>query len=419
MINGEATYDDIRSWIQYKQQRLDKKQRQQICKDAFAEYNIPMDITADILVGRRDVKEFPPKILFGIINTISPSKIQEYFTSEEIRTLSNIELEIKEAKLPYVFEDIVQITDDQWVGRIDVKTLMDLRDRQMINYKENSQRVMQHLISGGIETLRIFVNKTAVKLIANLMKSGRYIPDDITLNIPDGDPDGESEFKYDVKRHRLTVTKLPNSKFDILDGYHRYLGMSQVYNEDNNFNYPMEIRVTNFQLSKAQQFVFQKDQKTKMKKVESDSYDQYSVANRIVSLINGDPACYLHGQIGRAGEIISSVDMAIILKKLIIPDNIKPENEGKYIITEKQNLVKQFNSLIDQRPQLMSTKWETIMLYSALAIFANENIPEESYGDIYDEMMDKLKEMKVFTASKKSINKNLLTTSNNIMERWG
>ena len=419
MINGEATYDDIRSWIQYKQQRLDKKQRQQICKDAFAEYNIPMDITADILVGRRDVKEFPPKILFGIINTISQSKIQEYFTPEEIRILSGVELEIKEAKLPYIFENVVQITDDQWVGSIDVKALMDLRDRQMINYKENSQRVMQHLISGGIETLRIFVNKTAVKLIANLMKSGRYIPDDITLNIPDGDPDGESEFKYDEKRHRLMVTKLPNSKFDILDGYHRYLGMSQVYNEDNNFNYPMEIRITNFQLSKAQQFVFQKDQKTKMKKVESDSYDQYSVANRIVSLINGDSACYLHGQIGRAGEIISSVDMAILLKKLIIPDNIKPENEGKYIITEKQNLVKQFNSLIDQRPQLISINWETIMLYSALAIFANENIPAGSYGNIYDEMIDKLKGIKVFTASKKSINKNLLTTSNNIMERWG
>ena len=67
------------------------------------------------------------------------------------------------------------------------------------------------MISGGIETLRIFVNKTAVKLIANLMKSGRYIPDDITLNIPDGDPDGESEFKYDEKRHR----------------YHAYLAFSK------------------------------------------------------------------------------------------------------------------------------------------------------------------------------------------------
>lgn len=418
MINGEATYDDIRSWIQYKQQRLDKKQRQQICKDAFAEYNIPMDITADILVGRRDVKEFPPKILFGIINTISPSKIQEYFTPEEIRTLSNIELEIKEAKLPYVFEDVIQITDDQWVGRIDVKALMDLRDRQMINYKENSQRVMQHLISGGIETLRIFVNKTAVKLIANLMKSGRYIPDDITLNIPDGDPDGESEFKYDEKRHRLTVTKLPNSKFDILDGYHRYLGMSQVYNEDNNFNYPMEIRVTNFQLSKAQQFVFQKDQKTKMKKVEADSYDQYSVVNRIVSLINGDPLCYLQGRIGRGAENISSVDMAILLKRMIIPDNIKPENEGKYIISVKQDLVQKFNALVEQKPELVDAKWSDAMLFSALYIFAND-IPVKEYGQVFDELLAELADVKVFTTSKRAVNKKALSTADNIIERWG
>lgn len=418
MINGNATYDEIQSWIQYKQKRLTKKERQQICRDAFTEYGIPMDITADILVGRRNVTEFPPKILFGIISIISPAKIQDYFTAEEIQALGNSAIEIKEATLPYTFKDVVQIADDQWVGRIDVKTLMDLRDRQMINYKENSQRVMRHLISGGVETLRIFVNKIAVKSIATLMKSGRYIPDDITLNMPFDDADGESKFRYDEKNHTLTVLKLPNNKFDILDGYHRYLGMSQVYNEDNVFDYPMEIRITNFPLSKAQQFVFQKDQKTKMKKVEADSYDQYSVANRIVSLINGDPMCYLQGKIGRGSEDISSVDMAVLLKRLIIPDDIKTENEGKYIITAKQDLVKKFNVLIEQKSQLADTKWTDAMLFSALFIFAHE-IPAKEYGKAFDELLAELSDVKVFTASKRAVNKKALSTADNIIERWG
>lgn len=418
MINGNATYDEIQSWIQYKQPRLNKKERQQICKDAFTQYGIPMDITADILVGRRNAKEFSPKILYGIISIISPAKIHDYFTAEEIQALSNTEIEIKEAQLPYVFKDIVQIADDQWVGRIDVKTLMDLRDRQMINYKENSQRVMRHLISGGVETLRIFVNKVAVKSIATLMKSGRYIPDDITINMPFDDADGESKFRYDEKSHTLTVTQLPNNKFDILDGYHRYLGMSQVYNEDNVFDYPMEIRITNFPLSKAQQFVFQKDQKTKMKKVEADSYDQYSVANRIVSLINGDPLCYLQGRIGRGAENISSVDMAILLKRLIIPDDIKAENEGKYIISVKQDLVKKFNVLIEQKSQLADTKWTDAMLFSALYIFAHD-IPVKEYGKAFDELLAELSDIKVFTTSKRAVNKKALSTADNIIERWG
>ena len=418
MINGEATYDEIQSWIQYKQKRLTKKERQQICRDAFTEYGIPMNITADILVGRRNVKEFPPKILFGIINVISPAKIEDYFTAEEIQALGNSAIEIKEATLPYTFKDVVQISDDQWVGRIDVKTLMDLRDRQMINYKENSQRVMRHLISGGVETLRIFVNKIAVKSIATLMKSGRYIPDDITLNMPFDDADGESKFRYDEKSHTLTVTQLPNNKFDILDGYHRYLGMSQVYNEDNTFDYPMEIRITNFPLSKAQQFVFQKDQKTKMKKVEADSYDQYSVANRIVSLINGDPLCYLQGRIGRGAENISSVDMAILLKRLIIPDNIKPENEGKYIISVKQDLVQKFNALIEQKPELVDAKWSDAMLFSALFIFAHDILAKE-YGQVFDELLAELADVKVFTTSKRAVNKKALSTADNIIERWG
>lgn len=418
MINGEATYEEIQSWIQYKQKRLTKKERQQICRDAFTEYGIPMDITADILVGRRDVKEFPPKILFGIISIISPAKIQDYFTAEEIQALGNSAIEIKEATLPYTFKDVVQITDDQWVGRIDVKTLMDLRDRQMINYKENSQRVMRHLISGGVETLRIFVNKIAVKSIATLMKSGRYIPDDITLNMPFDDADGETKFRYDEKSHSLTVTQLPNNKFDILDGYHRYLGMSQVYNEDGTFDYPMEIRITNFPLSKAQQFVFQKDQKTKMKKVEADSYDQYSVVNRIVSLINGDPLCYLQGRIGRGAENISSVDMAILLKRMIIPDNIKPENEGKYIISVKQDLVQKFNALVEQKPELVDAKWSDAMLFSALYIFAND-IPVKEYGQVFDELLAELADVKVFTTSKRAVNKKALSTADNIIERWG
>ena len=418
MINGEATYDEIQSWIQYKQKRLTKKERQQICRDAFTEYGIPMDITADILVGRRNVKEFPPKILFGIISIISPAKIQDYFNAEEIQALGNSAIEIKEATLPYTFKDVVQIADDQWVGRIDVKTLMDLRDRQMINYKENSQRVMRHLISGGVETLRIFVNKIAVKSIATLMKSGRYIPDDITLNMPFDDADGESKFRYDEKSHTLTVTQLPNNKFDILDGYHRYLGMSQVYNEDNTFDYPMEIRITNFPLSKAQQFVFQKDQKTKMKKAEADSYDQYSVANRIVSLINGDPLCYLQGRIGRGAENISSVDMAILLKRLIIPDSIKPENEGKYIISVKQDLVQKFNALVEQKPELVDAKWSDAMLFSVLYIFAHD-IPVKEYGKVFDELLAELSDVKVFTTSKRAVNKKALSTADNIIERWG
>lgn len=418
MINGEATYEEIQSWIQYKQKRLTKKERQQICRDAFTEYGIPMDITADILVGRRNAKEFPPKILFGIISTISPAKIQDYFTAEEIQALSGAEIEIKEATLPYTFKDVVQIADDQWVGRIDVKTLMDLRDRQMINYKENSQRVMRHLISGGVETLRIFVNKIAVKSIATLMKSGRYIPDDITLNMPFDDADGESKFRYDEKSHTLTVTQLPNNKFDILDGYHRYLGMSQVYNEDNAFDYPMEIRITNFPLSKAQQFVFQKDQKTKMKKVEADSYDQYSVANRIVSLINGDPLCYLQGRIGRGAENISSVDMAILLKRMIIPDDIKAENEGKYIIGVKQDLVQKFNALVEQKPELVDAKWSDAMLFSVLYIFAYD-IPAKEYGKVFDELLAELADVKVFTTSKRAVNKKALSTADNIIERWG
>ena len=104
-----------------------------------------------------------------------------------------------------------------------------------------------------------------------------YIPDDITLNMPE---EG-SKFRYE--NGKLTISELPGGKFDITDGYHRYLAMCAIYNIDKSFDYPMELRITNFDLATCQQMIFQKDQKTQMKKEDSATFNQYDVGNQIVN----------------------------------------------------------------------------------------------------------------------------------------
>lgn len=416
MLYGEKSLEDAREYLNKKRIKFGKDERKQICKKCFDKYNIPLDATADMLMGKRDPKEYSPLELFAFMSVMNPYQLESYYTPEEIKIFSESKLETVRAELPYEFTDVVQVTDNQWIGHIDVKELMRLRDSQMINYRENSQRILRRVISGGVETLKIFVNRMAVNAIAEAMKKGSYIPDDITLNMLMG----ESGFYYDKKTHTLTVTELPDGKFDILDGYHRYLAMSQVYNFNSDFNYPMEVRIVNFPIETAQQFIYQKDQKTKMKKIDSQSFNQFSAANRIVSLLNNDSNCLLQGMIGRNGEPINSPVLARLITNFIIPKGLKGAEENRYIITAKSDLLAKINKLVENNPDLLNKPWDDQMLYAMIYAASRVSISLNDYPTVVNWLYNAAIKLdkKLFIRSRNTISKRVTNEFDSVMERW-
>jgi hypothetical protein len=147
----------------------------------------------DYISLRKNPIDAPQEILYCIIETIASiskdKKILDYFTEDEIKTYKNYKYKKETIKFPLKY-NVVQVTDTQWIGRITVKELMQLSD--LIIYNENTQRSLKKNTSNGVETYSIFLNRNALRKITESYQSETYIPNTITLNIPE-----EADFKYE------------------------------------------------------------------------------------------------------------------------------------------------------------------------------------------------------------------------------
>ena len=245
-----------------------------------------------MITFKRDIQEFTPFEIFCVVWFLDRKSLGKYFTPDEIENLSHEKIEISKAEFPIVFSNMVRVADDQWIGTITVKQLMEMKRSQMLNYDENEQRALRRVKRGEIEIFKPYVSNKNVSEIKESMMAGTYIPDPITLNMPEG-----SEFSF--SDGKLTASSLPKGMFNLDDGYHRYLAISQIYDFDKDFDYTMELRVVNFSNAKANSFIFQQDQKTPMRKIVSATYDTTSIPNKVISRLNEDSTSNIQGMVHR------------------------------------------------------------------------------------------------------------------------
>ena len=217
---------------------------------------------------------------------------------------------------------------------------MEMKRNRLINYEEGEQRALRRTKSGNLEIWKPFVSERNVREIKELMESGNYIPDPITLNMPDG-----SEYSFDD--YTLTVYYLPKGMFNLDDGYHRYLAMSRIYDFNPDFDFTMELRIVNFSNSKANAFIFQQDQKTQMRKVVSDSYDTNAIRNKIIARLNTDSESVLQGLLGRNGAIINAGVFGSLIE-YFYDLKVKKDSSMKTVMEVKNDLENKFKILVDQ-----------------------------------------------------------------------
>lgn len=244
--------------------------------EANKKFGFPPRVITDFISNRGEVSSFDYFTWFVLASVIKEEIIPDFFTDIEIEQYKNERYREVAPVFPLVIE-AVQIRDDQWVGKITVKDLMKLRDNHLIHYNENTQRTLRRIVRGNTETYKIYVNNGAIKNIKESFLTGTYIPNMLTLNIPE-----TSDFSY--KNGKLTITEM--EYFDILDGYHRYRAISDIYNQDKDFDYDMELRIVCFPEEKARQFIWQEDQKTKMRKIDSDQLNSNNAGNQVATSLN-------------------------------------------------------------------------------------------------------------------------------------
>lgn len=324
-------------------------------------YNIPISLSADICAARTDISGESDFIAFAMLNGLAENEVKKYFTDAEIKTLKKQKLADDKFELPLIFEDMTQIAPDQWIGKITAKELMRLKDAQIIKYNENTQRTMKRVVHGENRYYKIMLNNKSVNEIKESFENGSYISDDITLNMPES-----TEFEY--SKGKIIITEL--DKLDILDGYHRYIAISRIMMEDKNFDYPMELRLVSFPEEKAKQLIYQKDQKTKMRQVDSNSMNQYNPANIVVEQLNSDPSSNVQGMIGRNGGQINYTEFAAMIDYYWFREAKKPTR--KNILMVKKEIQEKFNALISSNLEYADHNFTTKELHIITYCFKNE-----------------------------------------------
>lgn len=279
-------------------------------------YDFSLSRAADFLSNRASFSEATDYELFVMLDGFnnakgSPNRLGSYFTEAEIETYSNTKYKQKrKAKFPLKFK-MIQIAPDQWIGATTAKQLMKLRDAQITSYNANIQRTLQRVIRGEKEQWVIKINRSAVNSIRESMDEERFIPNTITLNIPDN---LNSDFRYDQDTMTLIINNADH--LDIIDGYHRFVAITNETDIRKGFDYPMELRITNFSEDKGQRFIYQEDQKTKMSKKDSGTYNVDDPAVSVARKLNDDSGFDLHGEIKRNKGLINLGEFCDIIRKL-------------------------------------------------------------------------------------------------------
>ena len=384
-----------RETLEYEiEKRLPDVEPKDLCRKLFAQNKIPVNISSNIISQQSKFTEYSEFILYCFAKQVTPQLINEYYTSKEIEFFNNYKYEMFKIKFPIEF-DVKQVTDDQWIGRYSAKELMQLRSAGLINYNINTQRALTHIVKGEKDYYRITINKHNLKEIKNSIQERKFIPNTITLNINEDDPNAS----YIYKNDKLIVNSI--SSFDIIDGFHRYLAFGQIYDLDSNFDYPLEIRICNYSNSKGQQFTFQEDQKTPMKKIEAEGLNQYSLYNGICQRLNNDSLCNFQGLICNGGIINPGV-FAWALKLYKV-------NNRKEMIEVAKEIRTKLNNLSELQPELLEKNWSNYHVCLVSYCFYNNIEPEIILKTI--NIMDKKisdKEKKSFS-SYKTFSKSLRT----------
>lgn len=292
-----------------------------------SEFGIPMYKANDIICMRVSLVNESDFVIYAVTDVIYNHEFEilmSYFSEQEIDTYSKAKFEVNDDIFPLKFR-MVQVKENQWIGKITAKQLMQLRDAQIVYYNENAQRTLQQIVKGAIVHFRIMINQNAVKGIMASLMDGTYIPNTLTFNMPE-----DIDYIYDEENCTFIIEKQPSLKLDILDGYHRYLAISRAYNLNRNFDYDMELRFVQFPETKAKQFVWQEDQKTFMGRLDSAAMNQTTIPAKVIERLNTDPKFILAGEVNPNSGIINSSFLNASIKNVFLRNNKKLDKKTEF-----------------------------------------------------------------------------------------
>lgn len=340
----------------FKKLLYDDERRSNYLKTVYEKFNMPTGEIQGYIGGQFVLNNATPLKLYmmtyGIDEIFNTKLVKKSFTQSEIDYFSKEKIKSNKIKFPIVIK-CFQVSNEQWIGVCTAQFLMQLRESQLINYNKNAQRVMKKVIRNGNYHFKIDLNESSVNAIKESFESNVYIPDVITLNMPEY----ETDYIYNEEKSELIIKSI--SMFDMADGFHRYSALCRLYDADNTFDYPMELQILNYPDDKVRQFIFQQDQKNRMRKIDSDSMNMNNPVNKVIERLNSDSKFYLSGCISRNEGKINYAELAQCVDYFFYRNgnpNYKSKEYGlNFIINTEPIIRNKLNDVIQNNQELIKS----------------------------------------------------------------
>lgn len=360
---------------QFEKDMRNKKDLKHIIDYMVNDHGFPVIETIDVVHLRQHTEDCNDRMLYWFLKNIDEKRISIYFSDKEIKEYESTTYKKESFKFPIRWDMVEVVEGSQWIGKITVKELMKLRNAQLINYNERTQRTLKRVVDRDFEYYQISLNRSAVDAITKSFLANQYIPNTITLNLPE-----ESDFRY--SDGKLIITHA--DRLDILDGYHRYIAMSNIYNRNQKFDYNMELRVVCFPEETAKQFIWQEDQKTKMKKMDSESLNQNAPANQVINYINRNGL--LRNIIGINNGAIDQGLASNLIDRVFF--NTQAAISRKMIIDVKDFIIDRLNVILESDPDIFEKRWDYEFTIIAFTLIGNKDVSNKNLLDSIKKQTD-------------------------------
>lgn len=334
-----------------------------VSRELFKKHNVPLEYTHDLVQNKSDIVEASKEVLVWLSYELSKQlkvyrakdgeengKYHEYcktidpyrfFDEDELKMLNKKLPKNENSKFPIKFEKVLQVADDQWVAVVDVDFIKDLRDKQIIKYNKNTQRqiTLKKIKESVVWKITVFTK--AIKEITSSMKSGDFIPNAISLNI---NADKPSNFHFTSDGGMV----IQEGTIDIIDGFHRYLSMTNAKDDNSNFEYRTIVNIMNFTEEKAQRYIVQEDKKNKINKDYIKSIDNSDRGNAVVKYLNETSTSYLYRMISNQNEV-GKISFATLSSAISNSFELNPTELpiiNKYLLKTMNSIIEQDTSVI-------------------------------------------------------------------------
>lgn len=353
-------------------------------------YNIPLGDSVDILNGKIPLESMSDDTLFKVTNVLYElNKTNEGIINAEDLNVDlfftqinkdNFDRPLEDKKIDgnIYIDNWLLVNKDQYVCVFTIEQIWELRNIRRIKYNERTQRQVTIKLSKGVEVKSVTLVEDSRISIHGLMEKNEFISDDLTFNVNLDlyDP------PYVNKAGQLVIPE--KSVVDIIDGFHRYLEMCSVKDDNPNWSFNTIVNVVVFSEEKANRYIWQKDKKNHLSDAQATKLDKSNLNNLVIDRLKESSNFYLRDQIDD--------DLYVVISKIITTlFNIKKTTEAFPIY---QNLEKNINSLIEHNNLLdRQFKKEDWFVFLCVTKYCMENNKDflSIVENFTDDIISKLK----------------------------